>query len=99
MSDEEWEDGIELSKQVSKENPAAVLVAHRDGMDMRIRNGYTGNPAEAHLWLMAGYMEWLASEIDWDINKVATEVAKRSLRHRENNAIFQSKDLFDEEGD
>lgn len=73
MSDHPHEEAIRLLYAADATDPTAGVVLDDQGPRLSVNTGYTDDPVEAQLTMIAGYIDWMADHTDVEPEQVAED--------------------------
>ena len=76
---------IEVISSVDRDWPITLLYLTRNGVDMKVQAGRSGNRTEEQLTLAAVYLLFLEENLSGDIHEVADEVVTVAERLRDDD--------------
>jgi|GEM_PF-4885585 len=88
---------IELLYNGDETEPAVAVRLESDGPRIGVSTGYTDDPVESQLSMLAGYMTWLAHNTEVDVERVAEDALDIAREMREADSVFVDPAAFEEE--
>lgn len=73
MSDHPHEEAIKLLYAAGEDHPAAAVVLDGRGPRLSVTTGYTDDPVEAQLTMIAAYVNWMAEHTDVEPEQVTDD--------------------------
>jgi hypothetical protein len=91
MPDHPHEEAIQLLYAASEDHPAVGITLGDQGPRLSVNTGYTDDPVEAQLTMIAGYVDWMADHTDVEPEQVVEDALAivHEMRDDEGTETFE----------